>query len=189
MQESIPREQPVSPVIWESCVGRLFYWSWELPSAFHSSRWFSEWEDKTWLAVLCGEGLALCIWTHILMSIGHFLLIGLVAPFWKDVSNELSCVSQHPNAENQMLAHLAKRKYIQLFWIFTIVALGLWPLAKLKSLFKKRVYVTAQLSVVYLVCLPVLSICIFCCLGSSSILNSELCGHLYRLETVSVADA
>lgn len=59
----------------------------------------------------------------------------------------------------------------------------------LKSLFKKCVYVTAQLSIIYLVCLPVLSICVYCCLGSRSILNSELCGYLYRLETVSPADA
>lgn len=122
-----------------------------------------------------------------------YLLFRLVAPYWKDVSNELSCVPKHPNAENQMLAHLTKRKCIRLFLIFffTVVALGLWPLGptRLKSLFKKCAYVTAQLSVIYLVCLPVLSICICCCLGSRSILNSELCCHLYRIETVSPASA
>lgn len=36
---------------------------------------------------------------------------------------------KHPNAENQMLAHFAKRKCIQLVWILTVVALGLGPLA------------------------------------------------------------
>lgn len=62
MQGSMPREPLVFyPVMWENgfleafLKGRRAYlWLTFLP-------WFAEWKDQTRLALLCGEGLALCI--------------------------------------------------------------------------------------------------------------------------------